>query len=357
MDTKTIFPSDEEVAMTALPVKSAAQINWLGVGFALVALAAPFFADRYWLSVVIAPWLILSLAGIGLNVTTGFAGLLSVGAGGFMAVGAYGMYAFAVHGGVDNFLFALLLGGCGAAVVGFLVGIPSSRISGFYGMVTTLAAQFFLEWLFSKVPWFYNYGTVATISLPPMQLFGLDVSQDPAVRYYVVVVTVLALTWVARNLIESPVGRNWIAVRDMKTAARVIGIKVDTYKLLAFTIGGFYLGIAGAFWAFIFLGTVSTQSFDLTRSFQILFIIIIGGMGTIRGNFIGAAFILLMPLAITVVMSSIFGDSVNSTLLSNMNKVIFGALIILLLIKEPEGFDKVARNLGARLRQYAARRS
>jgi branched-chain amino acid transport system permease protein len=353
--TKTISRSGHGSDVTDLPVKAAARMNWLTPAFAIVALAAPTFCDRYWLSVVIAPWMILSLAGIGLNITTGYAGLLSVGAGGFMAVGAYGMYAFAVHAGVENFLVALLLGGCAAAVMGFLVGIPSSRISGFYVMVTTLAAQFFLEWLFSKVPWFYNFGTVATISLPPMSLFGLGINQDTTVRYYVVVVTVLALTWVARNLIESPIGRNWIAVRDMKTAARVIGIKVDNYKLLAFTVGGFYLGIAGAFWAFLFLGTVSTQSFDLTRSFQILFIIIIGGMGTIRGNFVGAAFILLMPLVITVVMSSIFGDSVNSTLLSNMNKVIFGALIIVLLIKEPEGFDKIARNLTAKIKRYVMR--
>ncbi len=355
MGTKVISRSGHEVDVTTLSVKGPVWKNWQGIALALVLLAAPIFADRYWLSVVIAPWMILSLAGIGLNVKTGYAGLLSVGAGGFMAVGAYGMYAFAVHAGIENFLVALLLGGCAAAVLGFLVGIPSSRISGFYVMVTTLAAQFFLEWLFSKVPWFYNFGTVATISLPPMKLFGLAINQDPTVRYYVVVITVLILTWVARNLIESPIGRNWIAVRDMKTAARVIGIKVDNYKLLAFTIGGFFLGIAGAFWAFIFLGTVSTQSFDLTRSFQVLFIIIIGGLGTIRGNFIGAGFILLMPLVITVVMSSIFGDSVNSTLLSNMNKVIFGALIIVLLIKEPEGFDKIARNLGGKIRRYATR--
>lgn len=334
-------------------IKSAVLVNWLPAVFAVLLLTAPLFADRYWMSVVIVPWMILSLAGIGLNIQTGYAGLLSVGAGGFMAVGAYGMYAFAVHGGIEYFLVALLLGGCAAAVAGFLIGIPSSHISGFYVMVTTLAAQFFLEWLFSQVPWFYNYGTVATISLPPTRLFGLAITQDSTVRYYVVVVTALILAWVARNLIRSPIGRNWIAVRDMKTAAGVIGIKVDNYKLLAFTIGGFYLGIAGAFWAFLFLGTVSTESFGLNRSFQVLFIIIIGGMGTIRGNFIGAAFILLMPIVITIVLSSTLGGSVNSTLLANMDKVVFGVFIVLLLIKEPEGFDKIARNLAAKAKRLA----
>jgi branched-chain amino acid transport system permease protein len=343
----------EAAKITDTPVERPTALSWQGIVFAVLVLAAPLVADRYWLAAVIMPAAILALAGIGLNIKTGYAGLLSVGAGGFMAVGAYGMYAAAVHGGVENFAVALLIGGITAAIAGFLVGIPSTRIVGFYVMVTTLAAQFFLEWLFSKVAWFYNYGSVPTISLPPMRLFGLNINDDPMVRYYFVILAVIALTWVAKNLIESPVGRNWIAVRDMNTASRVIGIKVNRYKVLAFTVGGFYLGIAGALWAFLFLGTASMQSFDLTRSFQILFIIIIGGMSTIRGNFIGAAFILLMPIIITVVGSAIFGDSLDQGLLSNMNKVIFGSLIILLLIKEPEGFDKILRNLIARMRRLS----
>lgn len=331
------------------------RFSWQVIVFVALVLAAPLFANHYWQAAVIMPAMILALAGIGLNIKTGYAGLLSVGAAGFMAVGAYGMYAFAVHGGIQNFALAILLGGCAAAVAGFLVGIPSTRIAGFYVMVTTLAAQFFLEWLFSKVPWFYNYASVPTISLPPMELFGLDINDDPTVRYYFVALAVFALTWVAKNLIESPIGRDWIAVRDMNTAARVIGINVNRYKILAFTIGGFYLGIAGALWAFLFLGTASMQSFDLTRSFQILFIIIIGGMSTIRGNFIGAAFVLLMPIVITVGVGEMFGGSVNQGLLSNLNKVIFGALIIVLLIKEPEGFDKIIRNLGARMKRSAVK--
>ena len=352
MNTRTTSYTDVgNVATDAQDAKPVLAIGWQGIIFALAVVAAPLLADRYWLGAVIMPAMILALAGIGLNIKTGYAGLLSVGAGGFMAVGAYGMYAFTVHAGVTSFPLALLLGGIVAAIAGFLVGIPSTRIGGFYVMVTTLAAQFFLEWLFSKVAWFYNYASVPTISLPPMDLFGLDINDGSMVRYYFVVITVFALTWVARNLVDSPVGRNWIAVRDMNTAARVIGIKVNLYKILAFTIGGFYLGIAGALWAFLFLGTASMQSFDLARSFQILFIIIIGGMSTIRGNFIGAAFILLMPIMITVVVSAIFGASVDQGLLSNMNKVIFGSLIILLLIKEPEGFDKIIRNLVAKVRR------
>lgn len=349
--TITTYAAGDNIMVNGQDSRPVLSIGWPAIVFALAVLAAPAVADRYWLTAVIMPALILALAGIGLNIKTGYAGLLSVGAGGFMAVGAYGMYAFTVHAGITSFPLSLLLGGVVAAIVGCLVGIPSTRIGGFYVMVTTLTAQFFLEWLFSKVAWFYNYASVPTISLPPMRLFGLDIDDDPMVRYYFVVITVLALTWVARNLIDSPIGRNWIAVRDMNTAARVIGIKVNRYKILAFTIGGFYLGIAGALWAFLFLGTASMQSFDLTRSFQILFIIIIGGMSTIRGNFIGAVFILLMPIVITVVVSAIFGASVDQGLLSNLNKIIFGSIIILLLIKEPEGFDKIIRNLVAKMRR------
>jgi len=342
----------DDLLANDLPSKGAGQSRWQGIAFAALLLAAPSFAGDFWLSVFMMPWLILSLAGIGLNITTGYAGLLSIGAGGFMAVGAYGMYAFAVHGGIENFLVILLLGGLATAIVGFLVGIPSTRIGGFYVIVTTLAAQFFLVWLFGDVPWFYNYSPVPTIALPPtVQLFGLNLTNDPIVSYYFVVVTVIALTWVAKNLVESPIGRNWIAVRDMNIAAQVIGIKVNSSKILAFAIGGFYLGIAGALWAFLFLQNGSPEGFGLDKSFQVLFLIIIGGMGTIRGNFIGAAFVLLLPIVITAASSWIFGNSEFQGLLSNTDNVIFGALIVLILIKEPEGFDKLIRNLSTKIQR------
>ncbi len=317
--------------------------------FVAFVLAAPLFASSYWLSAIILPVLVLALAGIGLNIKTGYAGMVSVGAGAFMAVGAYGMFNFAIHGGVTNFPLALLLGGVTAAIAGYLFGLPSSRIKGFYVMVTTLAAQFFIEWLFTKVAFFYNFGSVPTIALPPMSFFGLDINGDDTVRYYVAAVIVLLMTLAAKNIINSHVGRNWMAVRDMNTAAGVIGINAGRYKRLAFAVGGFYLGIAGALWAFVFLGTASTLSFDINRSFQILFIIIIGGMSSIRGNFIGAAFILLLPIFIDYIVKTLLGGSLDPGFLSNMNKVIFGSLIIILLIKEPEGFDKMLRNLSAKI--------
>ena len=221
-------------------------------------------------------------------------------------------------------------------------------------MVTTLAAQFFLEWLFVKFPWFYNYGSSGTISAPKLSLFGHDLN-TPLGRYWLTLVTVLLLTWTAINLVRSQVGRNWMAIRDMDTAAAVVGIPVVRYKRLAFAVSSFYLGVAGALWAFAYLGTASASSFDINRSFQILFIIIIGGMGSIAGNFVGAAFISLLPIFLSHAGQALFGGSVDAGQLQNLQKIIFGVLIIVFLIKEPEGLIRLLHNLRDRLRQWPLR--
>lgn len=246
------------------------------------------------------------------------------------------------------------MGGIISALVGLLFGLPSSRIKGFYLMVTTLAAQFFLEWLFVKFPWFYNYGSSGTISAPKLALFGHDLN-TPLGRYWLTLVTVLLLTWTAINLVRSQVGRNWMAIRDMDTAAAVVGIPVVRYKRLAFAVSSFYLGIAGALWAFAYLGTASASSFDINRSFQILFIIIIGGMGSIAGNFVGAAFISLLPIVLSHAGQALFGGSVDAGQLQNLQKIIFGVLIIVFLIKEPEGLIRLLHNLRDRVRQWPLR--
>ena len=238
--------------------------------------------------------------------------------------------------------------------MGWLFGLPSSRIKGFYLMVSTLAAQFFLEWLFVKFPWFYNYGSSGTISAPQLSLLGHDLNH-PQGRYLLTLVTVLLLTWVAQNLVHSQVGRNWMAIRDMDTAAVVIGIPVACYKRQAFAVSSFYLGIAGALWAFAYLGTASASSFDINRSFQILFIIIIGGMGSVAGNFVGAAFISLLPILLSHVGQALLGGAVDAGQLQNLQKIIFGVLIILFLIKEPEGLIRLLGNLRERLRHWPLR--
>lgn len=313
----------------------------------LAFVVVPLLGDDYWLGAILVPFLILSLAGLGLNLLTGYAGQTSIGSGGFMAVGAFATFGFVVHGGLPLPL-AVLFAGLVSAGAGLVFGLPSDRIKGFYLMVSSLAAQFFFEWLFQKFPWFYNYGSSGTITLPRLEAFGYDVGSALG-RYYVTLTVVVLLTWIAVNLVRSQVGRSWMAVRDMDTAAAVIGIPVYRSKVVAFAVSSFYLGVAGALWAFVYLGSASVQSFGISRSFQILFIIIIGGMGSIAGNFIGAAFISLLPLAIDHIAQGFFAGHVDAGLLQNIQKAIFGLLIIGFLIKEPDGLARLFRNLGERL--------
>ena len=331
------------------------RIPWALIGLlALAFIVVPLWGNDYWLNAILIPFLVLSLAGLGLNLLTGYTGQTSVGAAGFMAVGAFATYGLLLRIPGIPLPLALLGGGLIAAFVGLLFGIPSARIKGFYLMVTTLAAQFFLEWVFGKFPWFYNFASSGTISAPRLELFGYSLA-SPVGRYLLTLSCVVLLTWVAVNLVRSQVGRNWMAIRDMDTAASVVGIPVDRYKRLAFAVSSFYLGIAGALWAFAYLGTASAGSFDINRSFQILFIIIIGGMGSIAGNFVGAAFISLLPILLSHAGQALFGGSVDAGQLQNLQKIIFGVLIIVFLIKEPEGLIRLLHNLRDRLRQWPLR--
>lgn len=320
---------------------SSALLGWLVL--AAVAIAAPFVLREYWINAIIVPFLILSLAGIGLNLLTGYAGQLSLGAGAFMMVGAYATFAFQLRLPEVPLPLALIAAGVIAGLVGAAFGYPSTRIKGFYLIVSTLAAQFFFEWLFLKFPWFYNGASSGTISLPGgLRLFGLPL-ESPHGRYFLTLISVVLLSWAALNLVRGQTGRNWQAIRDMDTAAAVIGVPVRRAKLQAFAISSFVLGIAGALWAFAYLGSASVQSFGLTRSYQILFIIIIGGLGTIRGAYLGAAFVSLLPLVLDWIFQRAFAGQVDAGLLQNIQKVIFGTLIIWFLIREPEGLAKLLR--------------
>lgn len=310
---------------------------------ALAALALPAVASEYWLNAIVVPFLVLSLAGLGLNLLTGYAGQISLGAGAFMMVGAYATFALQLRLPALPLPLALAGAGLVAAAVGVAFGFPATRIKGFYLIVSTLAAQFFFEWLFLRYPWFYDGASSATIALPGgLAAFGVDLS-TPHGRYYLTLAAVAVTTLLAFNLVRSQTGRNWMAIRDMDTAAAVIGVPIVQAKLQAFAVSSFVLGIAGALWAFAYLGSASVQSFGLARSYQILFIIIIGGMGTIRGAFLGAAFVSLLPLGLDWAVQRLFAGSIEAGLLQNIEKAIFGALIIWFLIKEPEGLARLLR--------------
>jgi branched-chain amino acid transport system permease protein len=309
----------------------------------LVAFAfafVPFVGNDYWFSAVLIPFLVLSLAGLGLNLLTGYAGQLSLGSAAFMAVGAFAAYNFQLRVAGLPLVVSFALGGLTAALVGILFGLPSLRIKGFYLIVSTLSAQFFVEWALTRLSWFSNDNPSGVITAPRLIVLGHDFS-SPRGRYLLTLAIVVVLTVIARNLVRSATGRNFMAVRDMDTAAAVIGIPIFRTKLLAFAISSFYCGVAGALWAFAYLGTVEPHGFDLDRSYQILFIVIIGGLGSVAGAFLGAAFIVLLPIAMDHVAVSFFAGVIDPGHLENLQKVVFGSLILFFLIKEPHGLARL----------------
>src|SRR5579871_2919294 len=304
----------------------------LAVGFiGIPALAVALGTEAYWLGTIMLPLLTYALAAIGLNILTGYAGQVSLGTGGFMAVGAFATYKLATSFPGLNIVLVLLLAGVITALVGILFGFPSLRIKGFYLAVATLASQFFLIWMFNKFPWFNNYSPSGVISAPPRAVFGrffvTGAEANPVDKYLFVLTFVAILAFAAKNLVRGRIGRSWMAIRDMDIAAEIIGIRPLRTKLLAFAVSSFYCGIAGAFWAFIYTGGVEPLAFDIDRSFQILFMIIIGGLGSILGSFLGAAFIVLLPLFLETVPPSL-GFNIPVNLSTNLQQIIFGALIV-----------------------------
>ncbi|MFM0040861.1 branched-chain amino acid ABC transporter permease [Paraburkholderia sediminicola] len=322
---------------------------------ALIAfIAVPVFGNDYWLNAILIPFLVLSLAGLGLNLVTGYAGQLSLGSAAFMSVGAYATYNLMVRVPGLPLVVDLLLGGLITAVVGAVFGLPSLRIKGFYLIVSTLAAQFFVEWIFTRVSWFSNDDTSGVLSAPRLTAFGWKID-TPAARYLLVLGVTTILFLLATRLVRSELGRRWMAVRDMDTAARVIGIPIGRTKLLAFALSSFVIGIAGALWAFAYLGTVEPHGFDLNLSFQVLFIIIIGGMGSIGGNFLGAAFIVLLPILLSNAAGALASVGIEAGQLQNLQKILFGTLIIVFLIKEPDGLARLLQTARNRLRDWPLR--
>jgi branched-chain amino acid transport system permease protein len=308
---------------------------------AILALAffiVPFSVSDYWFNAILIPFLILALAALGLNILTGYTGQLSLGTAGFMAVGAFAAFNFMLRVPGMPVLVAFILAGLTAALVGIAFGLPSLRIKGFYLAVATLAAQFFIEWVLIKFGWFSNYNSSGVITAQPMIILGYEFI-TPRSKYLLTLSIVAVLALAAKNMARSETGRVWMAVRDMDIAAEVIGIHILKAKLLAFAVSSFYCGVAGALWAFAYLGSVEPAAFTLERSFQILFMIIIGGVGTVLGSFLGAGFIVLLPILLNVGAHLIPG--LSRDLLSNLELIVFGGLIIFFLVVEPHGLARL----------------
>jgi branched-chain amino acid transport system permease protein len=326
----------------------------VGVAALAAFVGVPLVANEYWLQAILIPFLIYALAAIGLNVLTGYAGQLSLGTGGFMAVGAYTAFKLVTAFPWLNIVVAFLLSGFVAALVGLLFGIPSLRIKGFYLAVATLAAQFFLVWLFNKVGWFVNYAPSGTATAPPRTMLGVVVTGPQAtapVRYLVALGMVVLFAVVAKNLVRGRIGRSWMAIRDRDIAAEIIGIRPMRTKLLAFAVSSFYCGVAGAELLFLYLGSVETLAFDINLSFLVLFMVIIGGLGSILGSFLGAAFIVLVPIFLTNLPHWI-GLGLRTDTLKQIELMIFGGLIVFFLIVEPHGLARLWQLTKEKLRLW-----
>ena len=311
----------------------------LAVAFIVVPLTqSDFVIDSF-----LTPILIFSLAAIGLNLLTGYTGLLSLGTGAFMGVGAFGCYKLTTFFPHVNIVVIIICSGFLSAAAGIVFGLPSLRIKGFYLAVATLAAQFFLSWCFIRVPWLYNYNVSASIEVPERLMFGIPITGPTATvttRYLVVLSIVSVMTLLASNLIRGRIGRTWMAVRDMDIAAELIGIKLYPTKLLAFAVSSFYCGVAGAMLVFLYLGNAESESFNINQSFLALFMVIIGGLGSLLGSFFGAALIYGLPIVLRMLKEGL-GIAVTSATLENINFIILGTLIILFLIAEPNGLARL----------------
>ncbi|MEW6687567.1 MAG: branched-chain amino acid ABC transporter permease [Pseudomonadota bacterium] len=326
----------------------------VGALLAVAFVVIPLVANQYWFAAILTPFLIFSLATLGLNILTGYAGQLSLGTAAFMAVGAFMAYNFELRVPGMPILVSFVLAGLCAAAVGIVFGLPSLRIKGFYLAVATLACQFFVLWALQRFGWFSNYSSSGVITAGKIEIFGY-VFQTAAQKYLLTLSIVALMALAAKNLMRSETGRAFMAVRDMDVAASVIGIPIMRTKLLAFAISSFYCGVAGALYAFCYLGTVEPEAFNLDLSFRILFMVIIGGVGSVLGSFLGAAFITLLPIFLNLFfgwLSGLTGAVVSHAVLSNLELIIFGGLIVFFLIVEPHGLARLWQIAKEKLRLW-----
>ena len=317
---------------------------------ALAVVAVPLLASEYLMRAVLIPFLILSLAALGLNILVGYCGQISLGTGAFMAVGAYAAYNFQVRIEGMPVIASLLLGGVFATIVGVIFGIPSLRIKGLYLAVATLAAQFFVDWAFLRIRWFTHDTPSGSVSVAGLSVFGYPI-ESPAQKYVFCLAFLLVFGVLAKNLVRGAIGREWMAIRDMDVAAEVIGIRPVYSKLTAFAVSSFIVGVAGGLWAFVYLGSWEPAAFSIDRSFQLLFMIIIGGLGSIMGSFFGAAFIVVLPIVLDN-LPQLFGIPIDTAMASHLTFMIFGSLIVFFLIVEPHGLARLWSTAKEKLRLW-----
>jgi len=335
---KTSYAAD--MALYPLPIARWAVAAVAVIFFAIV----PLTLDDYFLS--IANLVCVAIVGaVGLNILVGYTGQVSIGHGAFMSVGAYTAANLANRLG-SPWPVNLLAGGLMAAAVGAVVGIPSLRIKGLYLAIATLAGQFIIEWIINHVT-FISGGVQASIPVARPRIGSMALDSQRSIYYFLLVFVVLALVG-NMNLVRSRVGRAFIAIRDQDIAAEIIGINIFRYKLLAFAVSSFYAGVTGVLYTY-FLGIANYEQFQLGVSVDYLAMIIIGGLGSVLGSVFGAIFITLLPIVIRRVMEAFggifFEPGTLLNLIPNVRVILFGALIIFFLIVEPEGLNRLWRNI------------
>lgn len=334
---KTTYRADQQI----FPIRQDRVVLGLFLVFAFVVM--PMIASDYLFRAILIPFLIISLAALGVNILVGYCGQISLGSGAFMAVGAYGAYNFFVRVPNMPLLPALILGGLCATFFGVLFGLPSLRVKGLYLAVATLAAQFFADWMFLRINWFTDNSQSGSVSVNDLQIFGFPIESSHS-KYWLCLSILVVMALLAKNLVRGAIGREWMAIRDMDVAAAVIGIRPTYAKLSAFAVSSFIIGVAGALWGFVYLGAWEPAAFSVDFSFRLLFIVIIGGLGSILGGFLGAAFITVLPLVLSQslpVVAGWFGVRISTAGVSHAELMIFGALIVWFLIVEPHGLAKL----------------
>ena len=317
------------------------------VGFLVVP---NLVTSDYWYTSILIPWLCLALATMGQQVVMGYTGQLSLGAAGFMCAGCYACYNIMLRIPEMPFLGALAISGLISAGLGIIFGLPSLRVRGIYLMVATLASQFFIVWTVDKFGWFKNYDVSGSTTFQKIYINGVAFTNG-YMLYLLVLGVVAFMTLIAMNMARGSTGRNWMAVRDMDIAAESMGVSLLKTKLQAFAINAFYCGVAGGLYAYTYLKTIEPfAAFNISVSFKIMFMAIIGGLGTINGAFIGAAFILLFPVVLNALGNNVFHGAIDATIISAIEQVVFGSLIIILMIYEPLGFAKLWETIKSKFR-------
>ena len=345
---KTSYRSDQQIFPIAQDRIAIAII------LAIAFIAVPMLASDYIFRAILIPFVIMSLAALGVNILVGYCGQISLGSGAFMAVGAYGAYNFFVRIPGMPLIPTLILGGLCATFFGILFGLPSLRVKGLYLAVATLAAQFFSDWMFLRIKWFTNNSDSGSVSVNNLQVFGLPIESATS-KYIFCLAVLVVVALLAKNLVRGAIGREWMAIRDMDVAAAVIGIRPMYAKLSAFAVSSFIIGMAGALWAFVHLGAWEPAAFSVEISFRLLFMVIIGGLGSIMGGFFGAAFIVVLPIVLNQFLPAfmgLFGIQVSTAGVSHAELMIFGALIVWFLIVEPHGLAKLWSTAKQKLRLW-----